>query len=176
MKTRKIFILGTVGSGKSTIAKKLSKRLKIKSYDLDDIFWSEKFNERRSEEERNRKFNNIINKKSWIIEGVYTGWIEQGIKKSDLVIILKIPLTRLFYRITKRTFLKEKSKKKGNNRYKENIKDYFGLLKTARNYYKKSHKKGYFKHKELIENNKISFIELKSNKEINEFLSEIIKK
>jgi adenylate kinase family enzyme len=170
---KRIFVLGTVGSGKSTLAKKLSEILEIKSYDLDDIFWSNKFNKKRNEKLRDKKFLQIINKKSWIIEGVYGDWIESGIKKSDLVIILKIPFIKLGYRITKRTLLREKSKLKGNNVYKDNIKDYFNLLKAAKNYYKKSHKRGYFKHKELIDKHKINFIELKSTKEINKFLLEL---
>jgi adenylate kinase family enzyme len=35
---KKIFILGISGSGKSYLAKKMSEKLGIKSYDLDDIF------------------------------------------------------------------------------------------------------------------------------------------
>jgi adenylate kinase family enzyme len=160
---KKIFILGTVGSGKSTLANQLSEKLRINHYDLDDVFWENKFNKKRSEQEREKEFNKIINKDSWIIEGVYTAWIEEGIKKSDLVILLKVPLSTLASRITKRSI-----KNKG-----ESFKGYAGMLKAARNYYKKTHKRGYFKHKELVGKHNINFIMLRKGKEIKEFIEEI---
>ena len=45
---KRLYILGTMGSGKTTLAKKFL-RLKIK-YDLDDIYWK-KFDIRRDEKE-----------------------------------------------------------------------------------------------------------------------------
>jgi adenylate kinase family enzyme len=169
MKPKKIFILGTVGSGKSTLAKELSKKLKIKHYDLDDVFWTKKFNQKRTEKERDKLLLKICKKKSWIIEGVYTDWIEKGIKKSDLVVLLKIPFRVLLYRITKRTLKREKSKLKGKERYNENFKDYLNLLRAAKRYPKKS----YLQHKELVDKHKVNFIVIQKNKEIKNFIKEI---
>jgi len=171
MKPKKIFILGTVGSGKSTLAKELSKKLNIKHYDLDDVFWTKKFNQKRTEKERDKLLLKICKNKSWIIEGVYTDWIEKGIKKSDLVILLKIPIITLMYRITKRTLKREKSRLKGKEKYNENFKDYVNLLKAAKRYPKKS----YLKHKELVDKHKVNFIILKNNKDIKKFIKEVEK-
>jgi len=59
MGPQKIFVLGTIGSGKSTFSKKLSLILKIKHYDLDDIFWTNKFNKKRSEGARDGAVLNL---------------------------------------------------------------------------------------------------------------------
>jgi len=173
MKTpNKIFILGTMGSGKSTLAKELSKKLKIKSYDLDDIFWTKKFNRKRSEKMRNKMFKGLCNKDEWIIEGAYSTWIKYGIKKSDVVVLFKIPVKSLLWRITKRSIKREKQKNLGKERYQQNFKDYIDLIKATLKYYKRKDGKGFHQHKELIGKHKVNFVILKNNREVNKFLSQ----
>ena len=62
----KIYIVGAVSSGKSTLAKKLSKELKIPYKSLDDVVYD--VNEsnscssiKRADSERDKLFNSIIN-------------------------------------------------------------------------------------------------------------------
>lgn len=175
MPLNRIYIIGTVGSGKSYLAKKLSEILNIKHYDLDDIFWAEKYNEKRNEKERNQLFRKLCNKKRWIIEGVYASWIEEGIKKSDEVILMDTPLHKLVWRLTKRQINREKSKKKGTKRYKESFIGCIGLIKKAIKYKNKNYPRGYYKHKELIGKHKIDFVCLKNKKQANDFLVKIEK-
>jgi len=171
---KRIFILGTVGSGKTSLARELSRKLNIEHYDLDDIFWTKKFNKKRNEKQRDKLLKNIICKKKWIIEGVYTDWIDEGIKKGDVIIILDIPFRSLFYRITKRTLKKEKSKQKGQEKYKENWRDFLGLIKAAKRY--KINSGAYYKHKKIIDKHKVNFVILRSKKQINKFLKEVTEK
>ena len=175
MKPDKIYILGTVGSGKTYLAKKLSEILKIEHYDLDDIFWTTKFNKKRNEKERNILFKEICNKKKWIIEGVYSTWIECGIKKSNLVILVNPKTPALLYRIIKRYIKREKSKIKGKERYNENFNDLLGLTKAVLKYKRKSFERGYYKHKELIDKHKVEVIYLRNKKETNKLLKDITK-
>jgi len=170
MEKKRVVVLGTVGSGKTSLARELSKKLNIKHYDLDDIFWTKKFNEERGEKQRDKLLKNILSKKKWIIEGVYTDWIGRGIENSDNVIILDIPFRSLFYRITKRTLKREKSKQKGKERYKENWGDFLGLIKAAQRYKRDSG--AYYKHKKMIDKHKVNFVILRSKKQINKFLKE----
>lgn len=78
----KILILGGPGSGKSTYAHKLAKRLCLPVFNLDDIFWQTEnvkpFSQKRSEQERVALITHILSQnESWIIEGVYTKeWVE----------------------------------------------------------------------------------------------------
>ncbi len=173
-KLKKIHILGTSGSGKTFLSKKLSKLLKIKVYDLDDIFWlrkgARKYDIKRNKKERNRLLKEIIKKKKWIIEGCYSSWIEDSIKKSDLVIWLDPPFYILVYRLILRFY-----KRKFLNT-KEGWKDLGLLLKYAKNYHKKDQPAGYHEHKELIEKHKIEVLYIRNKKELNKFLNEFEKK
>jgi adenylate kinase family enzyme len=174
MKQNRIYILGTIGSGKSFLANRLSKILNIPCYDLDDIFWLNKFNKKRNKMERNQLFQKLCNKKEWIIEGVYSTWVEEGIKKSDLVIFLDINTLTLLYRTIKRYIKREKSKKKGKDRYQENLKDLLGLIKAIIKYKRKNYDRGYYKHKELIGKHKVDVAYLKNKKELNRFLKDYV--
>ena len=52
----KIYIIGPCGSGKTTLAKELSKKLSIKNYELDKIVWNDSAgNIRRTDKEINER-------------------------------------------------------------------------------------------------------------------------
>ena len=61
-----------MASGKTTLAKKISKKLNIQHYDLDDLFWERKYDLKRSHEECTKRLKKIAKKKQWIIEGVFS--------------------------------------------------------------------------------------------------------
>ena len=50
----KIYIIGPVGSGKTTLSKHLSKKYKIKRYELDKVVWDDDYG--------NIKISNILYK------------------------------------------------------------------------------------------------------------------
>lgn len=167
----KISILGSPGSGKSYLAKEISKILKIQNYDLDYLFFASKFDKKRDEEERDKLFKKVCKKKKWIMEGAYTSWIEEGIKKSDLIVFLKTPPYISAYRTFKR-FRRRKKEKAIND---ETWKGFFELLNFLRKYKKKNYSKGYYKHKEMVDRHKVDVVYLKNKKEINKFLEDIKK-
>ena len=163
MKPKKIYILGVAGSGKSTIAKKLSQELNIKSYDLDNIYFYKKYTKKRSVEKRKEKLKQLLKgKKKWIIEGIYTDWTEEAIKKADLIIWISAPKHILSWRIFKR-YLK---RKRGVD---ETLKDCISLIKYVWKYKKNSSSWGYEAHKKVIENNKKEVVVLKNNRQIKTF-------
>jgi adenylate kinase family enzyme len=168
MKIKRIYILGASGSGKSFLSKKISKALRILVYDLDDLFWKHgserKYDIKRDEKERNKLLEKITKKDKWIIEGCYSSWIEDSIRKSDLVIWLDPPFHTLAYRLILR-FLKRKILIS-----KDGLKDLGLLLKYAKNYHVKNQPAGYYKHKELIEKNNLNFIYIKNKKELKKLL------
>ncbi len=167
MKLNKIFIIGIAGSGKTTLAKKISQILKIDSYDLDKIVFRKKDFERVSDSVRNKRLNKILKNKKWIIEGSYKkDWVIPVVKRSDVIIFLDTsPLTskkRLVLR-----FIKRKLKK---NTKPESLRDFVNLIKYSNKkvsrgrkdfseYMAKKHKKG--------------IIILKNKKEINKFLRKL---
>ena len=100
----KIYILGAVGSGKTTLAKKLSNDLNIRYYELDNVVWKHCYNGdiRRNDKEISEIFSEIIDNESWIIENVGKKCFDDGLEKADTIIYLKLsPLTlyrRIFFR------------------------------------------------------------------------------
>ncbi|MBQ8597929.1 MAG: AAA family ATPase, partial [Lachnospiraceae bacterium] len=69
----KILIFGIVASGKTTLAKKLSKELNIPYYEGDCIAWGFPGEERykRTDEEQAEMIDKINENPDWIVEGTY---------------------------------------------------------------------------------------------------------
>ncbi len=171
-KPQRIRVLGTSGSGKTYLAKKLSKELKIKYYDLDDIFWIKKYTKKLPKHKRKEKAKDLTKRRKWIIEGIYGDWSLSSFKKSDLVIWLDPPFRIRSWRIFKR-YLRRKLDKS----IEECWKDCFGLIKYSRTYKRKSNEdsESYKSHREIINKHKINFIILRNRKQINKFLGDISK-
>jgi adenylate kinase family enzyme len=106
---RKIHIIGSVGSGKTTLARQLSASLGIRHYELDNVVWERSLHgdRRRTEEERDALFQKITSLESWVIEGVHHTWIMESLKQSDQIILLDPPYKKRTLRIIKR-FIRQK--------------------------------------------------------------------
>lgn len=165
-KIKRIYIIGTSGSGKSFLSKKLSEKLNIPCYDLDDIFWYKKYTKKRNVSARKKLLAKISRKDKWIIEGVFGSWIETAMKKADLVIILDIHIARMAWRILKRYF-------KRSGAHEESFKDALYLVKYAHSYKKGGHSSSYNIHISLVKKHKLKYIILKNTKQINRFIEKI---
>ena len=95
---KKIYIIGPVGSGKTTLSRKLSLKYNIKCYELDKIVWDDVNHVKRTSEEINRLFQNIINRKAWIIEDVGREKFTEGIKKADITYYIDLPKNTIYLR------------------------------------------------------------------------------
>lgn len=117
----KILIVGTVGTGKTTLAKKLSKDYNIKYYEIDSIVHDDRQNGRkREEEEQNVIVKNINKNENWIIEGVLRKNLQYLLELADKIIYLDVPKYKRNIRILKR-YIKQKLKLEKSN-YKPDIK------------------------------------------------------
>lgn len=107
---RKIHIIGSVGSGKTTLAKELSVILNIAHYELDNVVWkrSVEGDNRRSDKKKRGILKDIIDSDGWIIEGAHTNdWIEDSLLNAELIIFLEPAYGIRNIRIIKR-FLRQK--------------------------------------------------------------------
>ena len=130
----KIYIIGGSGSGKTYLANKLSKEHKIEHYDLDDLQWdnnAEFYGVKRKADERQAMLQEILNKESWIIEGVYYKWCKQCFADADKIYLLEVPRFTYRYRIIKRFIRRKLGLEKGK---KETLKSLKNLLKWADSY------------------------------------------
>ncbi len=170
MKYNKIFIVGGIGSGKTTLSNKLSKILNIKNYELDNIAYKRRdIHEKRNPKERDQKVKAILKKKNWIVEGFYSRpWIYPFYKEADTVLILNIKPSTSKKRVIKR-FLKRKLTIKRTKKHNKQLKVMLYLLKSIDEYQKK-----YFKTQEKTAKkfNKNVLI-LKNKKEIKDFLKNL---
>ena len=67
----KIDIIGSVASGKTTLAKTLSQIYNVPYYEKDNVVWERTStgDKKRTDEERDKIFYNIIKSDDWIVEG-----------------------------------------------------------------------------------------------------------
>lgn len=106
----KIHIIGGSGTGKSYLAKTLSKKLNVENFDLDNLMWDNTANSYGAKtpvELRDRYLQEILSNTNWIIEGVYYKWCLQCFEDADVIYMLEIPPRVYKYRIIKR-FIKRK--------------------------------------------------------------------
>lgn len=100
---KKIYIIGPVGSGKTTFSKKLSNKYGINRYELDKVLWDDdNGNIKRTDEEVLRLFNEILNNDSWIIEDVGRDRFKKGREQADIIYYIKFFRLKAYYRVIKR--------------------------------------------------------------------------
>ena len=131
----KIRIIGSVGSGKTTLAKELSLKLNIPYYEIDNVVWIRRKSGdiRRTDEEREEYLNAIIHSEAWIIEGVHSeDWVSASFDQAELIIFLDTKYSTRIYRIIKR-FVLQKLKLEQSN-YKTTIEIFFKMFKWNRNF------------------------------------------
>lgn len=132
---KKIYIIGSVASGKTTLARYLSKKLNIDCYSLDKVVWNDEKNIKRNEKEIKKIFNKIIKKDNWIIEDVGRNIFQKGKESSDIIYYLDINKLTIYFRVIKRWFRQKINIEEYD--YKPTIKSLKEMLKWAKEYDKK---------------------------------------
>ncbi len=159
---KKIYIIGPVGSGKTTFSKKLSQKYNIKRYELDKVSWDdENGNIKRTDEEAKKLFDEILKNKTWIIEDVGRSKFKKGREQADIIYYIKLPRLKSYFRVTKR-WIKQKLGKEDYN-HPPTFKQLFYFISTVNSYYKKEKTKlkeleEYQKKLIFINNKKINYI------------------
>ena len=130
----KIHIIGCSGTGKTYLARKLSKKYNIQHYDLDDIQWdnsADGYGLKMPVNKREELLKQILSQESWIIEGVYYAWVTESFQRADVIYVLDIPSYIYKYRIIMRFIKRKLGIEKGK---KETFKSVYNLLKWTNKY------------------------------------------
>ena len=167
---QKIRIVGSVGSGKTTLAKALSKELQIPYFELDNVVWKRvpTGEVKRTEQERNDYLSSLIESNCWIIDGVhFQDWALHTFDRSELVIFLDPAYLIRVFRITLR-YMKQISGKEASH--------YEPTFKIFKDMFKWNHDYEYQTKPKLLsylEKNEMNYVLIKNEKDLKRFLHSI---
>ena len=88
---KRVIVIGSPGSGKSTFSRNLRDKTGLPLYHLDNI-WHRPDRTTITREEFDERLSDILAKDSWIIDGNYSRTLELRIKHCDTVFLLDYPL------------------------------------------------------------------------------------
>ncbi len=98
---KKVLIIGSPGSGKSTFARGLSKTTGLPLYHLDLIYWR-KDKTTVSKEEFKKRLADVLGKEEWIIDGNYFSTMNERIRHADTIFFLDLPKDKCIEGVKKR--------------------------------------------------------------------------
>lgn len=92
--SRRIAIVGSPGSGKSTFATKLAERADLPLHHLDALYWAPGWTRRHTGEEWRALQERLVSEPRWIIDGNYHSTLDIRVAAADMVILLDPPVWR----------------------------------------------------------------------------------
>jgi adenylate kinase family enzyme len=99
----KIAVIGTSGSGKTTVARELARRLGVPHVELDALFHGPGWKETPVEEFR-RRVAAATQGSGWVVDGNYESKLgDLVVEQADTVVWLDVPLRVALSRVTRRT-------------------------------------------------------------------------
>ncbi len=88
---QRIHIIGSTGSGKTTLGRKLGTRLNIPFYELDAVGYEGGFGPARPLDVRLAMLKEIAAQSAWITEGGFILWIDQLLRTAETIVWLDLP-------------------------------------------------------------------------------------
>lgn len=114
----KLDIIGSVASGKTTLARELSEAYHVPFYEKDNIVWKRTTSgdKKRDEGERDKLFQEIIIGKNWIVEGSPRKILRESFVVCDYIILLDVPMHIRLARMIRRWIRQRAGKEKYNSK------------------------------------------------------------
>ena len=101
---QRVLVIGSGGSGKSTVAAQLGELLNLEVHHLDKFFWSAGW-VKPEPDEWIKTVTDLIERDSWVMDGNYSGTLELRLRKCDTIVFLDLPRVLCLWRIVKRFLL-----------------------------------------------------------------------
>ena len=101
---KRVLVVGSGGSGKSTFARRLGERLRLEVIHLDKIYWHAGWVET-PKEEWVRKVDELCGGEFWVMDGNYSGTLDRRLDACDTVVFLDLPRSVCLRRVLKRTLM-----------------------------------------------------------------------
>jgi adenylate kinase family enzyme len=124
MTLQRINVIGTTGSGKTTVARELSQHLGIPHIELDALFWGPGWREPPLEVFRQRVAQ-ALRANQWVVDGNYSRVRDLVWQPADTLVWLDLPLPLILWRLLQRTILRTVSREALWNGNRERLRDHF---------------------------------------------------
>lgn len=99
---KRVNVVGTSGSGKSSFSRALAERLNSTYIEMDSLFWKPNWEEP-SDDEFFEKLINALQGDSWVLDGNYSRSTDVKWSRVDTVIWLDYSFSRTLYQVIKRS-------------------------------------------------------------------------
>lgn len=174
---KKINVIGTTGSGKSTFSKRLADRLGYPCIHMDQLFWKPNWVES-SDQEFIPKVESVVSGDYWVLDGNYSRTNNIKWQHADTIIWLDYSYFRTFLQLLKRTIVRVVTKEElwpgtGN---KESFRKAFVSKDSIFIWFFRCYKRNKITYAALpgsLECSHIKFIRLQSPKEAEAFISSV---
>lgn len=100
---RRVLVIGSGGSGKSTVAKEIAARTGLPLIHLDQLFWHPGWVPT-PDPEWDRVTDELIAQDAWVMDGNYGRTLPKRLAAADTVVFLDMPRVLCTWRILKRRF------------------------------------------------------------------------
>lgn len=97
---QRIVIVGTPGSGKSTLCSRIGETLHIPYYHLDHYAWEGRTLVKG--ERLQKQVEAIVATEAWIVDGTYSQTLDQRLARADVLIVLSDTRWRCILRVVRR--------------------------------------------------------------------------
>lgn len=174
---KRINVIGTTGSGKSTFSKQLAERLGYPCIHMDQLFWKPNWTEP-SDEEFFPKVASAVLGDSWVLDGNYSRTSDIKWQRADTIIWLDYSYSRTLLQLLKRTVSRAIKKEElwpgtGN---RESFRKSFLSSDSIFIWFFRYYKSNRLKYSELASSppyNHIKFVCLRSPKEASAFIQSV---
>ncbi len=95
---KRILVLGSAGSGKSTLTKRIGHILMLPVIHLDKYYWNPNWEETPADEWK-EKVARLTTKDKWVMDGGYYSTLEMRVKRADSIIFIDFPRRVSYLRI-----------------------------------------------------------------------------
>ncbi len=165
----RISIRGVSCSGKTSLAKRLSKELNIQHIELDELYWLPEWKARNLTEFL-KLVSSQLESESWVMDGNYSKVYNNLNPQYDYLIWLDYPFFKIMWRYFKRTFDRIIFKRKICNGNIENLKNLFSsdslLIWIFKTYWKRKRELA-----KLIEENDKSLLVIRNTNHIKQVIN-----
>jgi adenylate kinase family enzyme len=101
---KRICVIGSSGTGKSTLSRKLGERLGLPVIHLDTLYWRPGWTKPEDEETFREQVRQAAAGETWIIDGNFGSTLDVRLPRADTVILLERSRWLCLWRVIKRYF------------------------------------------------------------------------